>query len=40
MRVVHVKERLLAREQEVTGEWLTEERMKNKHGWSKHLNRI
>ncbi|CAE7913591.1 unnamed protein product, partial [Symbiodinium necroappetens] len=31
-KVVHVKERLLAREQEVTGEWLTEERMKNKHG--------
>ena len=34
-RVTFVRERLLQREQEVTGEWLTEERMKSKHGWSK-----
>ena len=33
--VVHVKERMEAREQEITGSWLTEERMKNQHSWSK-----
>ena len=37
VRVAHVKERVLAREKEVTGEWLTVERMKSKHGWSKQL---
>ncbi|CAE7332191.1 unnamed protein product [Symbiodinium natans] len=36
-KVIHVKERMLAREEEITGEWLTEERMKNKHGWGKYL---
>ena len=30
-RVVHVKERMLAREQEITGKWLTEDRMKTEH---------
>ena len=34
-RVSFVRERLLQREQEITGEWLTEERMKTKHSWSK-----
>ena len=39
-RVTFVKERILQREKEVTGEWLTEERMKNKHNWGKHRVRI
>ena len=37
VRVSHVKERILQREQEITGEWLTEERMKAKHNWTKQL---
>ncbi|CAE7841038.1 unnamed protein product [Symbiodinium microadriaticum] len=36
-RVTLVKERILQREKEVTGEWLTEERMKNKHNWGKDM---
>ena len=36
-RVEHVKERLLEREKEVTGEWLTAERMESKLGYSKIL---
>ncbi|CAE7292386.1 unnamed protein product [Symbiodinium sp. CCMP2592] len=36
-KVTFVKERILQREKEVTGEWLTEERMKNKHSWGKDM---
>ena len=38
--MVHVKERLLAREQEITGQWLTEERMRNGHQFSKRVGSI
>lgn len=36
-RVEYVKERLHEREKEITGEWLTKERMISKLGYTKHL---
>lgn len=36
-RVEHVKERLQEREKEITGEWLTKERMASKLGYGKTL---
>lgn len=38
LRVEHVKERLVEREKEVTGEWLTKERMASKLSYSKILD--
>ena len=37
VKVEHVKERLTEREKEITGEWLTRERMASKLGYSKSL---
>lgn len=38
LRIEHVKERLVEREKEVTGEWLTKERMASKLSYSKILD--
>lgn len=38
LRVEHVKERLVEREKEVTGEWLTKERMASKLSYSRILD--
>ncbi|CAE7540456.1 unnamed protein product [Symbiodinium natans] len=38
-RITHVKERMVLREEEVTGRWLTEERMRTELKWSKETIR-